>query len=279
MKSVFFVLTILFLASIAVRYFFGAENWVQSFAPGIATEIMGIILTLLLVQRLLQRQERARRLRGSIGAFRRAGRALSSMASAWADVIKGSWGSSGTTPPRDLAAAFSPHVTEQLMYVDPTLPIHTDESVSCATWLAAEVGAAKKTLEDVLVGYSGLLDPAYAEALDELIDDPFLELIDELGGSQEPDVRTWRLQVNLARGHREEHFGRLLATFELHNRLASEAAEVRSRRGVPRTGSLGMELPRDHDLKAFIVLSKEWWRADPAPGGLRAVGRRIASEE
>jgi hypothetical protein len=35
-----------------------------------------------------------------------------------------------------------------------------------------------------------------------------------------------------------------------------------------------MELPRDHDLKAFVVLGNEWWRAAPPPGSLRADGRR-----
>jgi hypothetical protein len=118
------------------------------------------------------------------------------------------------------------------------------------------------------------LDPAYAEALDELIDDSFLGLVEELAGSAESDVRSWRLGINLARGHRDDYFARLLATIELHNRLASEAAEVRSRRGVPRTGSLGMELPRDHDLKAWVALDNEWWRTSPMPGSLRGDGRR-----
>jgi hypothetical protein len=274
MRPAFVVLTLLFVAAIVADRFWGGAAWAQRFAPNVATETMGIILTLALVQRLLQRQERARRLRGSIGAFRRAGRALSGLASAWARMLKGVWGAASSTPPRELAALLSPHLTEQLMYLDPAAVADTEESVRCGTWLRAEVTAARKALEDVLVGYSGLLDPHYAEALDELIDDPFLALIDELAAASEPDPRTWRLRINLARGHREEHFGRLLATIELHNRLASEAAVVRSRRGVPRTGSLGMELPRDHDLKAFVVLGNEWWRASPSPGSLRADGRR-----
>ncbi|MGD8279296.1 MAG: hypothetical protein PVH00_14765 [Gemmatimonadota bacterium] len=273
MKSAFVVLVFFFLVAVSADYFFGDTAWVQRFVPNFASEMIGIIVTLALVQRLLQRQERARRLRGSIGAFRRAGRALSSLAAAWAKLIKGAWAGS-SAPPRELGALFSPHVTEQLMYLDPAAPLVTDDAVSCSRWLAAEVAAARKGLEDVLVGYSGLLDPAYGEALDELIDDPFLGLIDEMAGSSEPDARSWRLGINLARGHRDEYFARLLATIELHNRLASEAAEVRSRRGVPRTGSLGMELPRDHDLKAWVVLDNDWWRASPVAGSLRADGRR-----
>jgi hypothetical protein len=273
MKPAFVVLVLFFVGAVSADYFFGDIAWVQRFVPNFASEMIGIILTLALVQRLLQRQERARRLRGSIGAFRRAGRALSGLAGAWARLIKGAWAGSGA-PPRELGGLFSPHVTEQIMYLDPAAPLVTHDAVSCSRWLAAEVAAARKGLEDVLVGYSGLLDPAYAEALDELIDDPFLELVNEMAGSSEPDERAWRLGINLARGHRDEYFARLLATIELHNRLASEAAEVRSRRGVPRTGSLGMELPRDHDLKAWVVLDNEWWRASPHPGTLRADGRR-----
>lgn len=273
MKPAFIVLVFFFLVAVAANHFYGNIVWVQRFVPNFASGMIGIIVTLALVQRLLQRQERARRLRGSIGAFRRAGRALSSLAAAWAKLIKGAWAGSGP-PPRELAAIFSPHVTEEIMYLDPSASLATQDSVSCSRWIAAEIGAARKGIEDVLVGYSGLLDPAYAEALDELIDDSFLGLVEGMVGSTEPDARTWRLGVNLARGHRDDHFARLLATIELHNRLASEAAEVRSRRGVPRTGSLGMELPRDHDLKAWVTLDNEWWRASPMPGSLRADSRR-----
>lgn len=41
----------------------------QRFGPGLATEALGILLTLVFVQRFLERQDRVRRLRSSLGAL------------------------------------------------------------------------------------------------------------------------------------------------------------------------------------------------------------------
>jgi hypothetical protein len=70
------------------------------------------------------------------------------------------------------------------------------------------------------------------------------------------------------RGHVEDFFRHLLITVALHNHLAAEAASVRSRGRSPRSGTLGMELGRDHDLRINTDLSTAWRKAEPIPGSL-----------
>jgi hypothetical protein len=87
--------------------------------------------------------------------------------------------------------------------------------------------------------------------------------------AEDVEPQIWRTRMHMNRGHREDYFRHLVATAELHDRLAAEAATVRSRDRAPRTGALGMELPRDYDLKVAVHLDRDWRTAPPAPGSLR----------
>ncbi|HSL71884.1 MAG TPA: hypothetical protein VK864_16670, partial [Longimicrobiales bacterium] len=54
------------------------SDWpvVERFGPNLATEMLGILLTVVFVRRFLEQHERSRRLRASVGALRKARRAL-----------------------------------------------------------------------------------------------------------------------------------------------------------------------------------------------------------
>lgn len=261
----------LFALTLAIAILFDDSPLVERFAPNATTEMFGIIITVAVVQRLLQRQERARRMRASIGAFRRAGRALSRLIAAWADVLKGCH--PDEDPPRQLDRLLAPFVTEHLGQLDLRLRRTVDDSYdSWPQWLLAELDAAMVELNRVVVAYGAVLDPAYTEAVDELIDDPFVQLVRSLVTAQ-VDAQTWRTRMHMNRGHREDYFRHVIATAELHDRLAAEAATVRSRDRSPRTGALGMELPRDHDLKVMVRLDRDWRAAPPTPGSLRTAPR------
>jgi hypothetical protein len=263
--SAYWFLAALFIVSLIVALLWSDNQTVDRFVPNLTSEVLGIIITLALVHRLLQRQERARRMRASIGAFRRGGRALSRLLGAWADVIKGCH--ADEEPPRQLERLFAPHITEQLGQLDVRMR-YAGEETRWVEWLIREVDAALAELNRVVVAYGPSLDPAYTEAVDELIDDPFLQLVRELvAANAEPQI--WRTRMHMNRGHREDYFRHLVATAELHDRLAAEAATVRSRERAPRTGALGMELPRDYDLKVALNLGRDWRTAPPAPGSLR----------
>lgn len=263
--GVYWFLIGLFLASFTVALVFKDAEHVDRFVPNFTSEVLGIIITLAFVHQLLQRQERARRMRGSIGAFRRAGRALSRLLGVWADVLKGCH--PDAEPPRPLDRLFAPHSTENLGQLDMTLR-RDDDGMLWAQWLVRELDAAMTELNRVVIAYGGSLDPAYTEAVDELIDDPFMQLTRDLVAA-DVEPQQWRQRMNTNRGHREDYFRHLLATADLHDRLAAEAATVRSRERAPRTGALGMELPRDHDLKVLVRLDRAWRSEAPLPGGLR----------
>jgi hypothetical protein len=274
--GVYWFLIALFLTTLTISIVFNHHEQVDRFLPDFSSEVLGIIITLAFVQRLLQRQERARRMRGSIGAFRRAGRALSRVISVWAEVLKGCH--PGDDPPRQLDRLLAPHSTENLGQLDVHMRHSTDTDRTWAQWLLAELDAAMTELNRVVVAYGGALDPSYTEAVDELIDDPFIELVRDLL-ARPPDPQAWRQRMNTNRGHREDYFRHLLATAALHDRLAAEAATVRSRDRAPRTGALGMELPRDHDLKVMVRFDRDWRTAPPAAGSLRIQRAEVARGE
>jgi hypothetical protein len=265
--GIYWFLVALFIVSLTVALVFKDNEHVDRFLPNLTSEVLGIIITLAFVHRLLQRQERARRMRGSIGAFRRAGRAVSRLVIVWADILKGCH--PDEDPPRQLDRLFAPHNTEHLGQLD-LRQRRADSESRWVQWLLDELDAAMTELNRIVVAYGGSLDPAYTEAVDELIDDPFIQLVRDLvAAGVEPQV--WRMKMNTNRGHREDYFRHLLATVALHDRLAAEAATVRSRDRAPRTGALGMELPRDHDLKVMVRFDREWRAAPPQAGSLRIV--------
>ncbi|MCI0433342.1 MAG: hypothetical protein L0271_06815, partial [Gemmatimonadetes bacterium] len=54
----------------------------------------------------------------------------------------------------------------------------------------------------------------------------------------------------------------------LHNRIAADAATVRTRRRAPRSGSIGVTLALDADLRIDVRRDAGWWGQAPSPGAL-----------
>jgi hypothetical protein len=275
-RRVYLVLAALVLLTTIASVVLREVEWVDRFGPNLSTEVFGILITLVFVHRFLEQQDRARRLRGSIGALRKASRALTRMADGWGALVKGSLRRMPAERPSSLDTLFTPYVTESLVDLDPSAargssdPDH-DEQV-WVEWAANEVLAAQQTLHDIIVTYGPSLDPAYVEAVDDLVDDPFVQRFARIV-SDPKNTRAWRVQLNTARALREAHFDRLLHTIALHNRIAAEAATVRTRRQAPRSGSIGVTLALDYDLKVPTRRDAGWWAQAPAPGTLCTDGR------
>jgi hypothetical protein len=136
-------------------------------------------------------------------------------------------------------------------------------------WMGEHVRTAQTSLDQLIAAYGGTLDPEYVEAVDALIADPFLQGLRTLTLDETIEPQRWRVALNTARALRMAHFERLLRTIELHNRLAADVASVRGRAGAPRSSSLGVELPPDHDLRVDTSLDDGWWRSSPNVGSLR----------
>lgn len=273
-RWLYLILGAIGVAAIASSGRLTSITWIDRYAAEVATEAFGMLVTLLVVQRLLERQERARRLRGSVGALRRGSRALSSLVWTWADIVSSSLRRAPATSPKTLDDLFASYLTDEIAYWDP----HAERADGGEAEEGAEAGepsgrwairrftAAQEALNEIIMTYSGSLDPAYIEAIDEIVDDPFLRIVQDLMMDPALEPRDRRVQLNAARAHREAHFQRLLATISIHNSLAAEAGRLRSRRLAPRTGSVGLRLALDHDLKVNLAIDQRWWLAQTLSG-------------
>lgn len=277
MRSVYILLTATILVAGYATIRYPDVLLVERFGPNLATEALGIVVTLAVVHRLLERRERAGKLRASIGALRKGGQALGSLAETWATVVKGSFRHSPDTLPRSVHDCLVPFLTSDLIYCDPQRPrrVAGETARPWVRWAADRLAEGQRALREVVDAYGVSLDPAYLEAIDELVDDPFVALFKGLADGDATDAREWYVQLNVARGHREAHFTRLLHAIDLHNELAREAARFRSRTTAPKTDSIGIELPLDHDLRAHTEIDPGWWQREPLPGSLRVDAKKV----
>jgi hypothetical protein len=279
LRPIYFVLGITIVVAVVIVVLLPDHDMVDRFGANVATEAAAILVTLIFVHRFLQQQDRARRLRASIGALRRASRGLTRIVDTWTPLLRGTLPRPGMERPRTVFGLFRAELTEGLVYADPAV-IHPEAGGQPTTWLgwaARELVAATAMLHDIIVAYGPSLDPVYVEAMDELIDDPFVRLLDELTADETLDARSWRMRINAARAQREAHFERLRRLLELHNALAGQAGRVRAKWSAPKSGVLGFELAPDHDLRVTTRIAAEVWQAEPAPGSLVAADRRDAT--
>lgn len=141
-------------------------------------------------------------------------------------------------------------------------------------WAARELRGIRESLREVIRVYGTSLDAEYVEALDALIDDEFFDLFLELAETEEDGAGEWQVRIRQVAGARQGHFQRLRAVVELHNQLAHEAAVIRDPKRLPQTRGVGVDLPADWDLRIHHAVTSPWWKAEPAPGSLRAGGAR-----
>lgn len=276
LRRLYWVLGVTIVTAITVVMLYPGHDMVDRFGANIATEAAAILVTLVFVHRFLQQQDRDRRLRASIGALRRASRGLTRLSSVWVALLRGTLGNTGMERPRAAPALFRPTVTECLGYLDPGARRGVDGADDTwVHWASQEISAALTMLHDIVVAYGASLDPAYVEAVDDLIDDPFLRTFTELVETG-ADARTWRSRMNAARAAREVHFARLVRLLDLHNDLAHMAGRVRAASSAPRTGVLGFNLEPDADLRVITRIAQEQWESAPLPGALRSDQSRVS---
>jgi hypothetical protein len=245
----------------------------QRFGPGLATETLGILLTLVFVQRFLERQDRVRRLRSSLGAFRRGSRALTRLLELWGALVKGGLRNPPRYPPDSLLELLEPHYTQAIGDIDPGAPRPEGEG-DWGGWAARELRSIRESLREVIRVYGTSLDAEYVEALDAFIDDEFFDLFVDLAEERGRAAADWPVGLRQVAGAREGHFRRLGAVVELHNQLAHEAATIRDPKRLPQTRGVGVDLPPDWDLRIHHAVTGRWWKTAPEPGTLRVGGAR-----
>lgn len=265
----YIILGTLVVVAAAVSQLVPDNDVVQRFGPNIATEALAILLTLVFVQRFLERQDRVRRLKSSLGAFRRGSKALTRLTQAWCVLVKGGLRNPPRYPPDSMLELLEPHHTQAIGDIDPEAPSTEDPSLTWGDWAAREIGASRSAIQEIIQIYGTSLDAEYVEAVDALVDDEFFDLFLGLAADGEDRSADWHIRIRQVTGARDGHFRRLCAVVELHNQLAAEAAAIRDPKRLPQTHGVGVDLPPDWDLRVHHGLSGSWWKADPEPGSLR----------
>ena len=258
----------------------------REFGANIATESLAIIITLAVVRRILDRQERNRRLQASVGALRKAARSLRALAEAWATLVKGSLPRVPAERPTSYDELLASHYTESLGWLDPGAGGEAEGGAgggrgggggegegegegSRVRDALRRIERSRQALAGLTGAYAVVLDGDYVEALEAVVDDRFTALMTELAAA-DPDPGHWRRRLNLARGPRESCFRALLLAIRLHNRLAAEAGTQRSEQLVPRAELLDIALSTEDDLALVTALPSDFWTSPPLPGSLRS---------
>jgi hypothetical protein len=268
----YMILGTLVVAAAAVSQLAPDSELAQRFGPNLATETFGILITLVFVQRFLERQDRVRRLRSSLGALRRGSRALARLMEAWAVLVKGGLRNPPRYPPDSFLELFEPHHTQVLSDLDPGADAGNPEGLPWCVWAAREIRACRDALQEIIRVYGTSLDAEYVEVLDALIDDEYIDIFLDLTDGDDETAADWQVRIRQTSGAREAHFRRLRAAVEEHNRLAHEAASIRDPKRLPKTQGVGVDLPPDWDLRVHHAVSGSWWKGEPAPAALRARG-------
>ena len=263
---VYALLGAIVIIAIVVSLVWRDDEYVGRFGPGMATETIGILLTVLIVRRFMEQAERLRRLRSSTGALRKSRRALHDLVDTWATTFKGCLAERPPGQFNRIQELLAPDRSELLLSCDPWSRRAGGDR--WLTYVANHIADAQARLEQIVDAYGGMLDPEYVEALDALVVDPFLHGFVDLARA-EVDAQPWRLALNSVRGLRMGHFERLLDAVALHNRLAGEVGRIRGSVAAPRTSLIGVRLAPDHDLRVDTVLEDGWWRSMPQVGSLR----------
>lgn len=265
MKLVYIILLLGLAATFYLVETLPDAGIIARYGPDLVTELLVLIVTLAIVQRALERQERMRRLRASVGVLREGGRFLGMLVDTWATLLKGCIRPSHYSPPVELDELFAPAIAEKLRDLDP-------QALSSlgVPWIGWALGRSAEAREGLRA--AAKLNPAsvgvdYLELLDAVISDPFLErMLHEAPQHTEP--REWRVWISSMPGYRDAFFERLAKTVHEHNALARKVGRLRPRHSRPRRGFSGGQLAGDHDLRIRTRFEADWWWDTPEPGTL-----------
>ena len=81
---------------------------VRDFAPELATEVLGILITLVFVQRIIDRRAQEDRARASRGGVRRSEDPLRDLSDLWTEIVRGCLERLPARPPRTYLELFGP---------------------------------------------------------------------------------------------------------------------------------------------------------------------------
>ncbi len=247
------------LVSLAHLFWGGEAGLVRDVAPGLATEVLGILFTLVFVQRIIDRRTQEERSRASRGGVRRAEDPLRDLSDLWTEIIRGSLERLPAHPPTTYTDLLAPEWSAAIDHCDLTRVRYTWSEETWAESAARVIARARDQISGILDLYGVHLSAHFIEILDEIRDDPFLSHVETLGEQlrvgrelfpDEIDAEDYAItRTSAVRG---KFIKTLVGAIELYNAAATDASPIDeipenfwSQDAGPAPGSLrsGTELP------------------------------------
>ena len=257
MKATYTALgSIVALLAIAHLFWGDQPGLVRDFAPELATEVLGILITLVFVQRIIDRRAQEDRARASRGGVRRSEDPLRDLSDLWTEIVRGCLERLPARPPRTYLELFGPEWSSVIDDCDLTQVRYTWSEETWAESAARVISRARDQISSILDLYGVHLNTHFIEVLDEIRDDPFLAHVETLGEQLRiarelftDEIEPEDYAINRTSAVRSDFMETLSQTIRLYNETALGDVPI-------------SELPEG------------FWTSDrsPAPGTLRRGG-------
>ena len=171
------------VAILAITHLFWGDQpgLIRDFAPELATEVFGILITLVFVQRIIDRRAQEDRARASRGGVRRSEDPLRDLSDLWTEIVRGCLEQPPARPPRTYLELFGPEWSAVIDDCDLTRVRYTWSEETWAESAARVISRARDQISSILDLYGVHLNTPFIEVLDEIRDDPFLAHVETLG--------------------------------------------------------------------------------------------------
>ncbi len=205
----------------------GQPGLVRDFAPELATEVLGILITLVFVQRIIDRRAQEDRTRASRGGVRRSEDPLRDLSDLWTEIVRGCLERLPERPPRTYLELFVPEWSAVIDDCDLTRVRFAWSEETWAESAARVISRARDQISGILDVYGVHLNAHFIEVLDEIRDDPFLAHVETLGEQLRiarelfPDeIEPEDYAINRTSAVRSDFIGTLARTIRLYNETA-----------------------------------------------------------
>lgn len=224
------VVVIIVLTGVAliVRVAFAGSWWVQELAPNVATELLGILVTVLIIDRTLERRRQAKSKTLEGIAARKLGRSLKRIADLFAEMVHASFQPTPLRPqepPTSLLGVLSPDNARYLIRLDLSVD---GNFIPLRPWVdhAAEILAAERTrLRELTDTYLAHLPIDTVDAIERIEEDSVITFLIRFRELY-PESRKWEDKSYMLgddwRGYVEDLFSVLRVAIQAVTGLAGE---------------------------------------------------------
>lgn len=216
----------------------------------VGTEVLGILLTVLLIDAVIRKNERSERERVVKIAFVQMSLPLRRHVAMLLGMYKAAVAHAPQSPPEKLSTLFGPDYSVQLAFLDfaktaPLLNVHNAQPISWFDYFGHEIEPFKAALTRTIEKYATFLDPETVDLLETLIASNFLAFL-----SQASNISSLDRKNGVTRPYNLLSGQGVADLIGQHTHLVQRMTELANE-----------HLPKDK----LIAIKAESWRNDFAP--------------